>query len=111
MSRVLGADITYTVFNMKDSVVGGYTPERVALRRAISLATNIQEEIRLPRRGQGVQGMAPLNPHTFGYDPQRVTEIGIYDLPRARALLDTYGYSSETRRVARTTDGARLLSI
>lgn len=92
MSRVLGADITYTVFNMKDPVVGGYTPERVALRRAISLATDIQEEIRLPRRGQGVQGMAPLNPHTYGYDPKRVTEIGIYDLPRARALLDTYGY-------------------
>ena len=92
MSRVLGADITYTVFNMKDPVIGGYTPERVALRRAISLATNIQEEIRLPRRGQGVQGQAPLNPHTFGYDPTLVTEIGTYDLPRARALLDTYGY-------------------
>lgn len=92
MSRVLGADITYTVFNMKDPVIGGYTPERVALRRAISLATNIEEEIRLPRRGQGVQGQAPLNPHTYGYDPTLVTEIGIYDLPRARALLDTYGY-------------------
>ncbi len=92
MSRVLGADITYTVFNMKDPVIGGYTPERVALRRAISLATNIEEEIRLPRRGQGVQGQAPLNPHTYGYDPTLVTEIGVYDLPRARALLDTFGY-------------------
>lgn len=92
MSRVLGADITYTVFNMKDPVVGGYTPERVALRRALSLATNVQEEIRLPRRGQGVQGQTPITPHTFGYDPAVVTEIGIYDLPRAKALLDTYGY-------------------
>ena len=60
MSRVLGADITYTVFNMKDPVVGGYTPERVALRRAFSLATNMQEEIRLPRRGQGVQARRRL---------------------------------------------------
>ena len=77
MSRVLGADITYTVFNMKDPVIGGYTPERVALRRAISLATNVDEEIRLPRRGQGVQAQAPFNPHTYGYDPTLVTEIGV----------------------------------
>jgi ABC-type transport system substrate-binding protein len=92
MSRVLGADITYTVFNMKHPVIGGYTPERIALRRAISLALNIDEEIRLPRRGQGVRAQAPLNPHTFGYDPALVTEMGAYDLPRAKALLDTYGY-------------------
>lgn len=101
MSRVLGADLTYTVFNMKDPVVGGYTPERVALRRALSLATDVQEEIRLPRRGQGVQGQAPIAPHTYGYDPTRVTEIGIYDLAGARALLDTYGY------VDRNGDGWR----
>ncbi len=92
MSRVLGADITYTVFNMKHPVIGGYTPERVALRRAISLAMNIDEEIRLPRRGQGIAAQAPLNPHTYGYDPSLVTEMGIYDLPRAKALLDMYGY-------------------
>ena len=93
MSRVVGADITYTVFNMKHPVIGGYTPERVALRRAISLALNVDEEIRLPRRGQGVRGYAPLNPHTYGYDPALVTEIGLYDLPRAKALLDTYGFT------------------
>ena len=92
MSRVIGADITYTVFNMKHPVIGGYSPERVALRRALSLALNINEEIRLPRRGQGIQAQAPLNPHTYGYDPLIKTEMGIYDLPRAKALLDTYGY-------------------
>ena len=92
MSRVLGADVTYTVFNMKDPVVGGYTPDRIALRRALSLATNIQEEIRIPRRGQAIQAQAPLNPHTYGYDPTLVTEIGTYNLPRAKALLDMYGY-------------------
>ena len=92
MSRVIGADITYTVFNMKHPVIGGYTPERVALRRAFSLATNVQEEIRLPRRGQGVHAQAPITPHTYGYDPKLMTEMGIYDLPRAKALLDTYGY-------------------
>jgi len=92
MSRVLGADITYTVFNMKHPVIGGYTPERVALRRAISLGLNVEEEIRIPRRGQAVRAQLPINPHTYGYDPAVVTEMGSYDLPRAKALLDTFGY-------------------
>ena len=91
-ARVLGADITYTVFNMKHPVIGGYTPDKVALRRAISLALNVDEEIRIPRRGQALPAQAPLNPHTYGYDPNLHTELGTYDLARARALLDTFGY-------------------
>jgi ABC-type transport system substrate-binding protein len=101
MSRVLGADVTYTVFNMKHPLIGGYTPDKVALRRAISLGLNVEEEIRIPRRGQALQAQAPLNPHTYGYDPNFKTEMGTYDLPRARALLDTYGY------VDRNGDGWR----
>lgn len=101
MSRVLGADITYTVFNMKHPLIGGYTPDKVALRRAISLGLNVEEEIRIPRRGQARQAQAPLNPHTYGYDPELRTEMGSYDLPRARALLDLYGY------VDRNGDGWR----
>ena len=101
MSRVLGADVTYTVFNMKHPLIGGYTPDKVALRRAISLGLNVEEEIRIPRRGQARQAQAPLNPHTYGYDANFKTEMGIYDLPRARALLDLYGY------VDRNGDGWR----
>jgi ABC-type transport system substrate-binding protein len=92
MSRVLGADLTYTVFNMKHPVIGGYTPDKVALRRAISLGLNVDEEIRIPRRGQALAAQAPINPHTYGYDPTLRTEMGVYDLPRAKALLDTFGY-------------------
>jgi len=92
MARMLNADVTYTVFNMKHPVIGGYTPDRVALRRAISLGLNIDEEIRIPRRGQALVAQAPINPHTYGYDPNVRTEMGTYDLPRARALLDLFGY-------------------
>ncbi len=92
MARMLNADVTYTVFNMKDPVIGGYTPDKVALRRAISLGLNIEEEIRIPRRGQAVVAQAPINPHTYGYDPSVRTEMGTYDLSRGQALLDTFGY-------------------
>ena len=53
---------------MEDPVVGGYTPDEVALRRAISLAYDVDDEIRLIRRGQAMPAQAPITPHTSGYD-------------------------------------------
>ena len=47
-------DVTYLYFNMKDPTFGGYSPERVALRRAISLAYNNEEEIALLRNGAAI---------------------------------------------------------
>ena len=41
---------------MKDPVWGGYTAERIALRRAISLAYNLGEEISLVRNGTADRG-------------------------------------------------------
>jgi hypothetical protein len=52
MWRTLNADVTYTYFNMQDPVVGGYEREKVALRRAMGLAINIDQEIRLFWRGR-----------------------------------------------------------
>ena len=92
LRRVLASDVTCTIFNIDDPVVGGYEPEKVALRRAIGLALNVPKEIRLGRRGQAIPANSGLAPLTYGYRPDRVTENGQYDLARARALLDTYGY-------------------
>ena len=90
--RSVRASTQYTFFNMEDPTVGGYTPERVALRRAIALGLDIDREIRLGRRGQGIAAQSPLNPHTSGYDAAYRSENGVYDLARAKALLDLYGY-------------------
>ncbi len=90
--RSVRASTQYTFFNMDDPTVGGYTPERVALRRAIAMGLDIDREIRLGRRGQGIAAQSPLNPHTSGYDEAYRSENGVYDLPRAKALLDLYGY-------------------
>jgi ABC-type transport system substrate-binding protein len=93
MWRTLNADITYTYFNMQDPLVGGHEPSKVALRRAIGLAINVDQEIRLFWRGQAVPAQSGLVPHTMGYDPAFVNETARYDLPRAKALLDMYGYA------------------
>jgi ABC-type transport system substrate-binding protein len=103
MERVPAPDVTVTYFNMEDAVVGGNTPDKVALRRAIALAYNSEEEIRLPRRNQAIPAQGPMQPTTYGYDPKFKTEMSEFNRARAAALLDLYGY------VDRDGDGWRDL--
>jgi ABC-type transport system substrate-binding protein len=100
--RNLNADIGLAYFNMEDPVVGGYTPEKIALRRAIALAYETDVEIRQIRRG-GIRAQSPVVPHTTGYDPKFKSEMGDYDPARAKSLLDLYGY------IDRDKDGWREL--
>jgi ABC-type transport system substrate-binding protein len=77
---------------MEDPIVGGYTPDKVALRRAIGLSYNASEEIRLPRRNQAIPAQGPIQPTTFGYDPKFKTEMSEFNRAKAAALLDMFGY-------------------
>ena len=92
LDRVLAPDRTLTYFNMEDPVVGGYTPDKVALRRAINLGIDVQREIMFIRQDQAIPAQSIVAPSTYGYDPKYKNENGDYDLARARALLDMYGY-------------------
>lgn len=84
-------DVTYLYFNMRDPTVGGYTPEKIALRRAISLAYDNQEEIDLLRNGTAIEAETLIPPGVLGYDPD--FNVGrSYDPARAKALLDMFGY-------------------
>ncbi len=88
----LTASMSMHYFSMEDPVVGGYAPERVALRRAISLAYDEPSDIRLLRNGMALPAQSTIAPHTTGYDPEYRSEMSAYDPARARALLDVYGY-------------------
>jgi len=92
MYRNLNADVTITLFNMDHPVIGGYTPERVALRRAINLSIDVDQEIRLYWRGQAIPAQSSLMPNTVGFDQHFRSEMGEFNLARAKALLDMYGY-------------------
>jgi len=86
-------DITLAaLFNQDNPVVGGYTPQKVALRRAIALAYDSDKEIRLVRKSQAVPAQTAIAPLTFGYNPALKTTMSDHDPARARALLDMYGY-------------------
>ena len=87
-------DLTYLYWNMKDPVVGGYTPDKIALRRAISLAYDNGEEINLLRNGSALEAHTPVPPGVVGYEPN--FNIGkTYDPARAKALLDMFGYTDK----------------
>ena len=93
MDRSPLVDITLAaLFNQDNPVVGGYTPQKVALRRAIALAYDSDKEIRLVRKSQAVPAQTAISPLTFGYNPALKTTMSDHDPARARALLDMYGY-------------------
>ena len=90
--RVVRPQAAFTLFNMEDPIVGGYTPDKVALRRAIGLGVDVQSEIRLVRRGQAMPAQSPIVPNTTGYNTTFRSEGGEYSPARAKALLDMFGY-------------------
>ncbi|WIV97793.1 ABC transporter substrate-binding protein [Kinneretia aquatilis] len=104
-----GADIGFSFFNMEDPVVGGLSPERVALRRAIVLGYDNEAEIRIVYKGQAVPAQTMLPQMAYGHDPALRSEAGRHDMARARALLDLYGYDQRDAEGYRLQpDGSRL---
>jgi len=92
--------LLYTYFNMDDPVVGGYTPDRIALRRAIGLGFDVPELIRVVQGGDAMPANQLLPPGLDGHDP-RAPRRASYDPAAARALLDRFGYRD------RDSDGYR----
>ena len=91
MFRAIDPELTYTFFNFRDPVVGGYTPEKAALRRAIIMAYDLREEIEVVRKRQAVQAHMPVPAGVVGHDPSYRT-INAYDPALANRLLDRFGY-------------------
>jgi ABC-type transport system substrate-binding protein len=83
--------ITYTTFNMKDPVVGGYTPEKIALRRAMSMAYPIHEEVAIIYKNTATAVHSHIAPGMAGYTAERSPTLE-YSPAKAKALLDMYGY-------------------
>lgn len=92
LSRFPVLQTYYMWMNMNDPVVGGYGKDKVALRRAISMAYNSAEDIALLKKGFAIKAESPLPPNVLGYDPHYRSPVP-YDPALANALLDRYGYT------------------
>jgi ABC-type transport system substrate-binding protein len=102
LARGIRPGIAYTYFNMEDSAVGGYTPSKVALRRAVSMGYNMPEEITVIQQGQATPANQIVPPTVSGHN-DRLPARAHYDPAGARALLDRFGYTD------RDNDGYREL--
>jgi len=111
MKQVPALDLTYTYWNMKDPVVGGYSPEKVALRRAMCLAYRVQDEIAIVRKNQAIPAQAPYSPDVAGYDPDFHTSANEYSVAKAKALLDMFGYVDRDGDGWRETPEGKPLTI
>ncbi len=89
----LQPDMHMSFFFMEHPLVGGYTPDKVALRRAIGLAFDSQARIDHVFSGFGVKAQSTVAPFTSGYDPTYKSKMSDYSPARAKALLDLYGYT------------------
>jgi oligopeptide transport system substrate-binding protein len=92
LSKEFAVNVWYLAFNMKDPVVGGYTPQKRKLRQAISLAIDSPEYINLFYNGMGEASQFIIPPGLFGYDATFRNPYRQYNIEKARELLKEAGY-------------------
>ena len=91
-------------FNLRDATVGGMDAPHVALRRAVSLALDVDELVRVVYAGQALPANQLAPPGVVGHDPA-VPRKPRYDPSAARALLDRYGYRTGADGLRSAPDG------
>jgi ABC-type transport system substrate-binding protein len=106
--RFVNTDIVYTIMNFRDPILGGFSLDRIALRRAIAMAYNINEEINQIRKGQAIPAQSQIPPGIAGYDPNYRSSIA-YDPDLANKLLDRFGYKKGKDGWRTMPDGSPLL--
>jgi ABC-type transport system substrate-binding protein len=100
--------MTYTFFNFRDPVVGGFAPAKLALRRALIMSYNNREEIEIVRKGQAVLAEMPIPAGVVGHDRATARSIP-YDPVLANKLLDHYGYKKGADGWRTMPDGKPLV--
>jgi oligopeptide transport system substrate-binding protein len=104
----LDPEVTYTYFNMKDPVWGGYSVDKIALRRAVAMSYNVAEEIDVIRKGQAVRAEYIVPPGVAGHNVGHKSSIQ-YDVDTANKLLDKFGYKKGADGYRTLPDGKALV--
>jgi ABC-type transport system substrate-binding protein len=100
----------YMWMNMDDPLIGGYSKEKVALRRAIALGYNSAEDIAQMKKGLALPAVTPLPPNVLGYDPAYRSPVA-YDSALAAALLERFGYRKGKDGFRTQPDGKPLILV
>jgi len=96
-----------TFFSMRDPVVGGEALERIALRRAIAMAFDDNEYIRVFDGGFSTVRHQVVPPGIDGY-LAGYRNPNLFDPATANMLLDRFAYKPGADRYRRNPDGSAL---
>lgn len=103
------ASVRSIYINMEDPVLGGTSKERVALRRALGLAIDVENLIKVVYAGQGMPAYQMAAPGVSGYDAD--VRRRPYDPATANALLDRAGYDKHDADGFRLAPGGKRLAL
>ena len=111
LQRQIEPSLGFFFFNLDDPVVGGYTPDKVALRRAVVMSMDRKERIRVISNGQAELASQMIPPPVPGHSAA-LAQKDPYDPAAARALLDRFGYKDRNGDGYRETpDGKPLVLV
>lgn len=105
---MIEAEITYDYFNFRDPVVGGFSKEKIALRRAMIMAHDIQAELHVSRKDLAVLNQMPIPRGVVGFNPNYRT-ANPYNPEAANKLLDKFGYTRGADGWRNNPDGSPLV--
>jgi len=100
-------EIFYFYFNFRDPMVGGFSKENTALRRAMIMAFNVDADLNVARKGLAVRDQMPVPPGIVGHDPKYRT-VNAYNPDAANKLLDKFGFARGPDGWRRRPDGSPL---
>ncbi len=92
LQRETEPEVTYHYINMQDPIFGGLEKHKVALRRAIWMAWDVTEQIRVVRKGQSIPANFMIPPGLAGHNGAYKEGNVKFDPDFANKLLDRYGY-------------------
>lgn len=109
-ARQLEPILAFNYFNMDDPVVGGYSLEKNALRRAILLGFDSERERQAVYKGQAVMAQQIVPPGLSGHSPSLQLRPP-HDPELARALLERFGYKDCDGDGYREAPGCKPLTL
>jgi ABC-type transport system substrate-binding protein len=100
----------FTAFNFRDPIIGGFEPEKIALRRAIALGYNGDDLVHVVFNNQAERAQMPIPPGVTGYDRAYRSNNG-YDPDLANRLLDRFAYKRGADGFRTLPDGKPLVLV
>lgn len=108
LSRSIDPELSYYYWNMQDPVVGGMSKDKIALRRAIAMAHDVAEEIKVVWNNDAIALQYPIPPGVVGHDPDYKNSIR-FEPQAANLLLDHFGYKKDSEGWRMLPNGQPLL--